>query len=102
MRRRLLLLIPIAIAISAAAHDEYAARARAAVESGEIKPLAELLTAVHAHYDGRVIETELVRRHDRWTYEFKLLPATGRLYRVQVDAANGEVVGTRGPVQERH
>lgn len=49
-----------------------------------------------------MIETELVWRHDRWTYEFKLLPTTGRLYRVQLDAANGEVVGTRGPVQEKH
>jgi uncharacterized membrane protein YkoI len=54
------------------------------------------------NYDGKVIETELVWRHDRWTYEFKLLPTTGRLYRVQLDAANGEVVGTRGPVQEKH
>jgi hypothetical protein len=46
MRLRKLLLIPIVVAISAAAHDEDAARARAAVERGEIKPLAELLAAV--------------------------------------------------------
>ena len=50
--------------------------------------------------DLNAIETELVRRHDRWTYEFKLLPATGRLYRVQVDAENG-VLLIKGAVPGR-
>jgi uncharacterized membrane protein YkoI len=79
-------------------------RARAAAEAGRIRPLAELLAGVERRFVGRVVETELDDDDDdgrRWTYRFKLLPPSGRVYRVEVDAATGAVVGTRGPVQER-
>jgi uncharacterized membrane protein YkoI len=78
-------------------HDE----ARRALESGEIRPLSELLAEIEARFDGRVIETELERDSGRWIYEFKLLPPTGRLFELKIDAATGEVLRTKGPVRLR-
>jgi uncharacterized membrane protein YkoI len=89
-------------ASAAHADDETdSARARAARERGEIQPLAVILTAVEERYDGRVIETELEYHHDVWIYEFKLLPPTGRIFKVRVDAASGRMLETHGPVRER-
>jgi uncharacterized membrane protein YkoI len=76
-------------------------RARAALESGEIRPLSALLADVEARYDGRVIETELERDGGRWIYEFTLLPPTGRVFELAVDAATGEVLRTKGPIRLR-
>ena len=75
--------------------------ARAAVERGEIRPLADILAEVEARYEGQVIATDLEHLHERWIYEFKLLPPTGRMYKVWVDASSGRLVATRGPAEER-
>ncbi len=76
-------------------------RARAALEAGEIRPLAELLAEVERHYRGRVIEADLERDDGQWLYEFKILPANGRMFVVEVDAATGALLRSRGPVQTR-
>ncbi len=114
MRRRFLGILAglvLSAALPAAAdddddEDDDHERARAAAEAGRIRPLAQLLAEVERRYVGQVVETELDDDDDdddgrRWTYKFKLLPPSGRMYRVEVDAATGAVVGTRGPVQER-
>lgn len=76
-------------------------RARAALAAGEIRPLAELLAEVERRWVGRVIEMELDRDDDRWVYEFKLLPPSGRVFDLKLDAATGALLRSRGPVQER-
>ena len=76
-------------------------RARAALASGEIRPLADLLSEVERRYVGRVIETELEREDGRWVYEFKILPPSGRVFELKLDAATGALLRARGPVQER-
>ena len=76
-------------------------RARAALEAGEIRPLAELLAVVERRYQGRVIEADLVRDDGQWLYEFKILPPNGRMFVVEIDAATGALLRSRGPVQER-
>ncbi len=76
-------------------------RARDAMTSGEIRPLAEILSEVERHYVGRVIQTELERDDGRWVYELKLLPASGRVYQLKIDAGTGKVMRAKGPVQER-
>ena len=106
LRRCLLRVLPAALVVPPAAPaqaeaDSDWARARAAVQRGEILPLAGILASVEDRYEGRVIETDLHRRHDRWVYEFKLLPPTGRIFTVRVDAATGTLVEIRGPAQER-
>ena len=103
MRRALILLPALLLAAPAAQADNRRdhERARAALAAGEIRPLAALLAEVERRYVGRVIETELEREGGRWVYEFKLLPPSGRVFEVKLDAATGEVIRTRGPVQER-
>jgi uncharacterized membrane protein YkoI len=107
MLRRTLVLALFASAsglfANAARADEEtdSARARTALARGEIRPLAGILTAVEERYEGRVIETELEYRHAVWTYEFKLLPPTGRIFKVRIDAASGRMLETHGPVRER-
>ena len=76
-------------------------RARAALAAGEIRPLSELLSAVERRYVGRVVETELEREGARWIYEIKLLPPSGRVYELKLDAATGTLVRSHGTVQER-
>lgn len=104
MRRHFLaalLLGGLAIPTARAGDDDHE-RARRAVEAGRIRPLVQLLAEVERRYVGQVVETELDDDDDeRWTYEFKLLPPSGRIYKVELDAATGAVIGTKGPVQER-
>lgn len=109
MRRKTLPLLFLHSALAVAAlpppparaRDDDHERARAALQAGEIRPLAELLAGIEARYIGRVIETELDREDGRWVYSFKLLPPTGRVFELEVDAATGRVLDTDGPVQER-
>jgi uncharacterized membrane protein YkoI len=85
----------------ALAGDDDHERARRAVEAGRIRPLVQLLAEIERRFVGQVVETELDDDDGRWTYEFKLLPPSGRMYKVELDAATGAVIGTKGPVQER-
>jgi uncharacterized membrane protein YkoI len=87
---------------AARAGDDDHERARRAVEAGRIRPLVQLLAEIERRFVGQVVETELDDDDDeRWTYEFKLLPPSGRMYKVELDAATGAVIGTKGPAQER-
>ena len=103
MLRRALFIIALLAAPVAAAADgpTDADRARAALRGGEIRPLAGILAGIEERYEGRVIATELERHHDRWIYEFKLLPPTGRIYTLRVDASTGQLLETHGPAEER-
>ncbi len=103
MRRLMILLplLPLLAPYPAHTSDRDHDRARAALAAGEIRPLAELLAEVERRYVGRVIETELDRDDGRWVYEFKLLPPTGRVYELRLDAATGALLRSKGPVQER-
>ena len=44
---------------------------------------------------GQVLEVELEQEGERWTYEVRLLQAGGRLVKLNVDAATGEVLQRR-------
>lgn len=104
MRRRLLLLLAAfaLLAVPAAAQDRRDhERARAALEAGQIRPLSELLAEVERRFRGRVIEAELELDDGQWLYELKILPPNGRLFTVELDAATGALMRSRGPLQER-
>ncbi|MDO9707373.1 PepSY domain-containing protein [Paracraurococcus lichenis] len=106
MRRRLLAALAALALLPAgpAVADDDHERARRAVEAGRIRPLAQLLAEVERRFIGQVVETDLDDDDDndgRWTYSFKLLPPSGHMYRVDLDAATGAVLRTKGPVQER-
>lgn len=101
MYRRLLLALLVVPGVAFGQEPQGEAAARAAVEHGEILPLEAILAGVEKRYQGRVISTVLERRDGAWVYRFKLLPATGRIVRLCVDAASGRVIETRGAEEPR-
>src|SRR3712207_4059571 len=105
MRRRILLLLPataLASGDAGARESNDHERARAALQAGQVRPLADILREVERRYLGRVIETELDQEDDgRWVYEFRILPPTGRVFELEMDAATGDVLRTKGPVREK-
>jgi uncharacterized membrane protein YkoI len=106
MRRRPLLIIPalgLILACGAAdgREDNDHERARAAQQAGKIRPLADILREVERRYLGRVIETELEQEDGLWIYEFRILPPTGRVFELELDAATGALLRSKGPVRER-
>ncbi|MDP3522391.1 MAG: PepSY domain-containing protein [Hydrogenophaga sp.] len=87
-----------ALASDRADHD----RARAALQAGEILPLATVLQRVAAEHPGQVLEVELEREGARWVYEIKLLQAGGGLLKLEVDAASARVLKARPRRPEGH
>ena len=90
----------VALPATARDHDDQD-RARAALAAGEIRPLAEILAEVERRNLGRVIEIDLDREDGRWVYELKLLPSSGRVFELEVDAATAALLRSKGQVQER-
>jgi uncharacterized membrane protein YkoI len=108
MRRTLLLLsilllplLTLGVPGAAASDRRDHERARAALADGQVRPLSDLLAEVERRYVGRVIETELEREDGRWVYEFKLLPPSGRMVKLYLDAATGALLRSQGPIEER-
>lgn len=74
------------------ADDDDQDEARAAVERGEILPLADILDRVQPELPGRVLGVELEREDGVWIYELKILRDDGRRVEVEVDAATAAVL----------
>ena len=70
-------------------------RARAAVQAGQVLPLAVLLQRVQRSHPGQVLEVELEYDDGRWVYELTLLQPGGRLLKLELDAASGEPLKAR-------
>jgi uncharacterized membrane protein YkoI len=70
-------------------------RARAAVQAGEVLPLATLLERLQRSHPGQVMELELEREDGRWIYEVKLLQADGQLLKLELDARTAQVLKLR-------
>jgi len=88
------------IAGGASAHDHDRGRhdhdeARLAVQRGEIRPLAELLTLVRGKLPGEITGVEIERHHGQWLYEFIVVDKNGRLFEVYVDPQSGEIRKTK-------
>ncbi len=71
-------------------------RARAALESGEILPLQEIIAKVEPIYPGQILEVELDRDDDLWIYEIKLVRDNGVLMKIKLDASDGRLIGVKG------
>ena len=70
-------------------------RARAAVQAGQVLPLKTVLERMERDHPGQVLEVELEQEDGRWVYEVKLLQAGGRLLKLEIDAASGDVLQRR-------
>src|SRR3569832_2331258 len=65
-------------------HDE----ARYLVDKGNIRPLPEVLRALHSQVEGEVIDVTLRLKDLRWIYLCKLVTPAGRRLVVPIDAAS--------------
>jgi len=63
-----------------------------AFQSGEVRPLSEVLAAVKARVPGEVIKVELDREDGIWVYEIKVLTASGRRREVEINAKTLEII----------
>jgi uncharacterized membrane protein YkoI len=70
-------------------------RVRAAVQSGELLPLAQVLERLQRSHPGQVLEIELERDDGRWVYEVKLLQTGGRLLKLELDGRTAAVLKQR-------
>lgn len=68
-------------------------KARQAVQSGEIRPLDDILKGVRRRVDGRVLDATLDDRGGEWVYWVKVLGPDGRVRLVRVDGRSGKVLG---------
>jgi uncharacterized membrane protein YkoI len=82
-----LLLAPASALADARDHDA----ARRAVESGEARPLTDILEAVRGKLPGEIVRVKIERREGLWLYEFRIIDGKGRLFEVYVDARSGEI-----------
>lgn len=64
---------------------------RRAVESGEIRSLADIREAVQGKLPGEVARVEIEHKNGRWRYEFRVVDGQGRLFDVYIDARSGEI-----------
>ena len=96
---RLLVLLAVlgaAGSASVALADTDADRARAALRSGEILPLARILDTVSRQYAGDVIDVKLDRDDGIWQYEVKLLLPTGTVAKLEYDARDARLLKAKG------
>jgi len=59
-------------------------------DSGKILPLEKVIEIAKKDRPGRVIETELERKGERYVYEIKLIDEQGRLWESKYDAVTGK------------
>jgi uncharacterized membrane protein YkoI len=101
MRRRLCLcglLLAIAapaIGVTSAHADNDQDRAREKVQSGEIRPLQDVLRSVRRQVPGRVLGARLVDFGGSLVYQIRLLTADGRVVEVTADARSGGILDIR-------
>jgi uncharacterized membrane protein YkoI len=69
-------------------HDD-AERASRGAQSGEFMPLARIVAAVRAQYQGKIVETEFESEDGPPYYEFHILQPDGHLIEIKVDARSG-------------
>ena len=91
MRWMLILAVLIGTRAAWAGVDDVA-RARLALERGEVLPLAEILALVQAQVDARVIEVEFEEQAGKYVYEFELITPDGRLIEAVADAVTGQIL----------
>ena len=85
-------LLALALSAPLALADTDQDRARAAVQAGQVLSLKTVLDRLEREHHGQVLEVELEQDQGRWLYEIKLIEPGGRLVKLELDAASGEVL----------
>lgn len=94
----LLASLVLGVAASVADDDERGRHAReheeirAALQRGEVLPLARILAIAQEKVPGDVLEVELESKRGALVYEVKVLAQSGRVREIKIDARNGTVL----------
>lgn len=93
-----IILVALSVLAIAPAATEAQGRngARRAVESGDARPLGEILPRVRGQYPGRLLDAQLVQRNGRPVYQLRILGDGGQVQVLSVDAQTAEILGVRG------
>lgn len=90
------LMLLTALAVSPAAARAFSGNeqdsARKAVESGEIRPLKDILRGVRGRVDGEVLDTQLNETGGSYVYRVKVLGNDGRVRVLMIDARSGQIL----------
>jgi uncharacterized membrane protein YkoI len=97
-----LLCLTAVLAMPPAHADSDHDRARNAVQAGQVLPLKTVLDRLEREHPGQVLEVELEQEDGRWVYEVKLLQTGGRLVKLELDAASGELLQWRDRGRDRN
>jgi uncharacterized membrane protein YkoI len=73
-------------------HDRDHDRARAALQRGEVLPLATILERLASVIDGEIIAAEFDRDDGLWLYEIEYIDQDGRVVELVVNAADARVL----------
>jgi len=65
---------------------------RSLQQRGAILPLQQILERARSHHQGRVLETELQQKGERYIYELELVDDQGQVWEMKFDAASGELL----------
>ncbi len=65
---------------------------RAALQRGEVLPLAKILAIAQQHVPGDILEVELETERSALIYEIKVLTRSGRVREIEIDARTGTIV----------
>lgn len=74
------------------ADDISHSEARALREAGKIMSLSDIIDVAHGYKSGEVIDSELERDDDMYIYEIEILDESGRVWELEFDASNGEII----------
>jgi uncharacterized membrane protein YkoI len=86
----LVLLISANPTITYADIDQATARQLSA--SGKILPLEKIHEKAKQIKQGKILETELEKKHGQYQYEVELLDAHGIVWEIKLDAATGQLI----------
>ena len=71
-------------------------RARAGVQSGEIKPLSDIMGQVRRRHPGRMLDATISKgKGGKPRYRVKVLGNDGRVRELTIDARTGRVLDSR-------
>jgi uncharacterized membrane protein YkoI len=61
-------------------------------KQGVILPLQEIIQSAQRLHNGRIIEVDLERKHNRYIYEIELVDDNGQVWEMKFDASNATLI----------
>lgn len=68
--------------------------------AGRIQPLVEVMTSVERRFIGKVVNSGLDQGQRRWLRHVEILPNSGLIYTLTLDAMGGGIRNSHGLGQE--